>query len=465
MALIVALIASANMAGVGFIWRDQKMRVYREREEWLRHIANETPAYLWMTAPDGENSFINKPLAEFIGTDKESLGNNWKIYFHPDDADRVFERFFQCVANRSEFLDEHRLRRFDGEYRWFIGKGLPRFSRQGEFLGHAGSLFDITARRIAEQSARENAELLQGQNRVLELISKNTPLQETLDALVRVLEALSPDMLGSVLLLDPDGLHLRHGAAPSLPEAYNRAIDGEPIGPTAGSCGSAAFRGEPVIVEDIATDPLWEHYRDFALQYGLRACWSTPIFEERERQQKPVLGTFALYFRSPGFPLPGIGNSSKWPPKLRPSRLSEVVRPRRCARARSGCASRPPAAISEFGNGTSIPIGSPGVTTSRPYSIGQRTPGSSRCKWCLTLYIRRTVTGSKQLSVPRRQNMSITMLNTVSGSVMGRSAGSPRTVVLTTDLPVILCGWWESRAISHPASRLKKRSTGARPGW
>jgi two-component system, cell cycle sensor histidine kinase and response regulator CckA len=139
------------------------------------------------------------------------------------------------------------------------------------------------------------AELLESQNDVLALVARNAPLQQTLDFLLRSIEAQFPGMLASILLLDEDGVHVRHGAAPSLPEAYVRAIDGESIGPHAGSCGTAAYRGEPVIVEDIATDPLWLDYRDFALSHGLRACWSTPIFDGQRR----VLGTFALYFRVP----------------------------------------------------------------------------------------------------------------------------------------------------------------------
>ena len=91
---------------------------------------------------------------------------------------------------------------------------------------------------------------------------------------------------------------MSHGAAPSLPESFTRAVDGQPIGPHAGSCGTAAFRGEPVFVEDIAVDPLWDAYRAAALPHGLRACWSTPIFDGQRR----VLGTFALYFRTPGRP-------------------------------------------------------------------------------------------------------------------------------------------------------------------
>jgi PAS domain S-box-containing protein len=277
-------------------------RIHPEREEWLLQFAHEIPAYVWMTTANGENSFISRPLADFLGSAEEKLGKNWNIYFHPDDADRAMEKVLQSVAARCEFVDEYRLRRFDREYRWFLAKGRPRFSSVGEFLGHSGSLLDITERRIAEQSARESADLVQAQNRALELIAKNTPLPTVLDALVRGIEILSPDMLGSILLLDSDGVHLRHGAAPSLPEAYNRSIHGESIGPVAASCGTAAFRREPVMVEDIAADPLWESYRELALQHGLRAFWSTPIFEEKEHEQASLLGTFALYFHSPGLP-------------------------------------------------------------------------------------------------------------------------------------------------------------------
>jgi signal transduction histidine kinase/CheY-like chemotaxis protein len=105
-------------------------------------------------------------------------------------------------------------------------------------------------------------------------------------------------MLASILLVDPDGLHLRHGAAPSLPAAYTQAIDGMAIGPDAGPCGAAAYRCATVIVADIARDPTWQPYRDLALPHGLRACWSTPIVAG----DGTVLGTFALYYREPRVP-------------------------------------------------------------------------------------------------------------------------------------------------------------------
>ena len=129
--------------------------------------------------------------------------------------------------------------------------------------------------------------------RVAGLIDSGASLRETLDELVRGVERLSPaGMLGSILVLDADGRHLRHGSAPSLPPAYSAAIDGVEIGPEVGSCGTAAFQDRTVVVYDIANDRLWANFRDLALQHGLRACWSTPIHGSDGK----VLGTFANYY-------------------------------------------------------------------------------------------------------------------------------------------------------------------------
>jgi len=151
----------------------------------------------------------------------------------------------------------------------------------------------LTVGRL-EQAER----ILAAQHRVLELLANGRPLDEVLTALVRTVERGSPEGLGSVLLLDDDGKRLRHDAAPDLPEAYNRAIDGLRIGPRVGSCGTAAYRGERVIVEDIVSDPLWEDFHELAADHGLRACWSQPILS-RDRK---VLGTFAIYYREPRRP-------------------------------------------------------------------------------------------------------------------------------------------------------------------
>src|SRR5215510_13178395 len=132
-------------------------------------------------------------------------------------------------------------------------------------------------REAQERAERKRAEaLLAGEKRLLEMIAKGDSLPMVLDALCRLVEQLTPGSLSSILLLDPDGRGLWHGAAPSLPKEYMDAIDGVVIGPAAGSCGTAAYRKASVIVSDIAQDPLWTEYRDLALPHGLRACWSTP---------------------------------------------------------------------------------------------------------------------------------------------------------------------------------------------
>lgn len=139
-------------------------------------------------------------------------------------------------------------------------------------------------------------DLLVVQAQVLETLSGEASLKEMLNVIARTIERQSSEMLCSILLLE--GNTLRHGAAPSLPDEYSRAIDGATIGPAVGSCGTAAFTKKTVIVSDIATDPLWADYRDLALRHGLRACWSTPIFSADDR----VIGTFALYYRTARLP-------------------------------------------------------------------------------------------------------------------------------------------------------------------
>lgn len=143
--------------------------------------------------------------------------------------------------------------------------------------------------------------LLRAQAEALSDVVEGRPLVEVLDRLLRVVEQVSADeVLASVLLVDDDGRHLRHGAAPSLPPEYNAAIDGIEIGPAVGSCGTAAHRLARVVVDDIARDPLWHDFRDLALSHGLRACWSTPILGATGE----LLGTFALYYREPRSPGP-----------------------------------------------------------------------------------------------------------------------------------------------------------------
>ena len=152
--------------------------------------------------------------------------------------------------------------------------------------------------KFVPHSEQDDPNFQAGQNQILKLIAANAPLSEILTTIVKLIEEQSPGMLCSVLLLSKDGNHIEHGAAPSLAPHYVKAVNGAPIGPKHGSCGTAMYRGKPVVVTDIFTDPLWEDYRDLAASSGLRACWSTPILSSRGK----VLGSFAMYYAEPRTP-------------------------------------------------------------------------------------------------------------------------------------------------------------------
>jgi PAS domain S-box-containing protein len=169
-----------------------------------------------------------------------------------------------------------------------------------ERLEALARLASIAVENARLAAARDRAHALStAQNRILERAVEDAPLGDTLTAIVREVETLSDTgVLGSILLLDEDGRHLRYGAGPSLPAEYNAAIDGIDVGPTVGSCGKAAFTREPVFVSDISSDPLWADFRDLALSHNLRACWSIPI----RAADATLLGTFAMYHRQPRVP-------------------------------------------------------------------------------------------------------------------------------------------------------------------
>ena len=161
---------------------------------------------------------------------------------------------------------------------------VPLNSR-GHRLMHV-RVVDVTRAKLAEA-------LRDGKNKLLEMIARAAPLQETLDRLMLLIESQAEDVLCTAILLAPDGVTIQVGAGPSMPPDYLAAIDGLPIGPAAGSCGTAMYRKQTVVVADIMNDPLWADYKDVAARHGLRACWSMPILLD----QDTVLGSFAMYYR------------------------------------------------------------------------------------------------------------------------------------------------------------------------
>jgi len=167
---------------------------------------------------------------------------------------------------------------------WTEITGRPLRGADGDLLGGVVVCRDIT-------QVKEEEFFRAGQSRVLEMIAADAPLLKILTELVLLMEGQAEGLRCSILLLNRDGKHVRHGAAPNLPETYVKEVDGSAIGPRNGSCGTAMFTRKPVVVQDVMTDPLWADYRELAQICGLSACWSTPILSP----QGDVLGSFAMY--------------------------------------------------------------------------------------------------------------------------------------------------------------------------
>ena len=232
---------------------------------------------------DWRCTYLNSTACEFFGRKAEELIGRHIWTEFPEGVGQPFHRAYekamaeQCPQQVEAFYPPYN--------RWFESRIYP--SAEGLTIYFR----DITERRRAEQLAT-------GQHEILEGVAAQRPLAESLERIARLYETMNPGALCSLLLLDDDGRHVLHGAAPSLPEAYSRTLDGLEIGEAHGSCGTAAWRGERVVVADIASHPYWKNYREPALTHGLEACWSTPVFGSHSE----VLGTFAVYFREPREP-------------------------------------------------------------------------------------------------------------------------------------------------------------------
>ncbi|RDL52538.1 putative signaling protein [Ensifer sp. M14] len=258
-----------------------------DRHYWLETIINHVPDYIYAKDTDGRFLIANQVTVADNGLEslRDIIGKT-DFDLHPQHLAMAIAEVERRVIETGEpiFGIEERAMVTKGRDRWLMTSKVPLRNKSGKIVGIVGVSRDISDRKAAER-------LLEGQAHLLEMIANGRPLDEFFRELILLIEALVPRIRGSILMLSSDGHRLLHGAAPNLDEAYCGMIHGVEIGPKAGSCGTAAWRGEQVIVADIFDDPLWEDYREIVRPYEFRACWSTPI-HSRERK---VLGTFALY--------------------------------------------------------------------------------------------------------------------------------------------------------------------------
>ncbi|MEY2502245.1 MAG: hypothetical protein QOI07_2579 [Verrucomicrobiota bacterium] len=268
--------------------RKQAEAARRQTEEKYRDLINASPDAICVIDADGIFVLVNPAGVRLAGRPEDELiGSSLADTYLPDERHLLEHRIEKLKAEGS-FRFERKFVRANGEV---IPVEVTLTALRGRY-------YQSIIRDISQRKRREA--LLAGENRVLEMVAKGDSLADILDRLCLLVEEQSPGVLASILLMDPNGKRLRHGAAPHLPKAYTEAIDGAFIGPAVGSCGTAAYRGEQVIVSDIVVDPLWADFRELALAHSLRACWSTPIFSSEGK----VIATFAMYYRQPRSPTP-----------------------------------------------------------------------------------------------------------------------------------------------------------------
>jgi PAS domain S-box-containing protein len=260
----------------------------RKSEEKYRDLIEISPDAIYVVDANGVCVLGNRAGSELIGIPEDELVGTPVTNTYLPEERHVFRERLEQLKTGGTLRYERTFVRNNGEM-------VPV---EVSVTAIRGGYFQAILRDISKR--KQGEALLAGEKRLLEMVAKGDSLPSILDAICRLVEELCSGCLCSILLLDSSGKRLWHGAGPSIPKPYAQAIDGFVIGQDVGSCGSAAYRAEQVIVSDIATDPRWTHSRDEALTNGLRACWSTPILSFENK----VLGTFAMYYRESRSPAP-----------------------------------------------------------------------------------------------------------------------------------------------------------------
>src|SRR5438477_2940056 len=260
----------------------------RKSEEKYRDLIEISPDAIYVVDADGICLLGNRAGAELAGISQDQLvGTPVTDTYLPEER-HVFRERLEKLKTGSTIRFERKFVRKNGEI-------VPV---EVSVSAIRGGYFQAILRDVSERKKAEA--LLAAEKGILEMIATGVPLKQILNALCLFIEEQRSGTLASVLLLNPDGVHLDCVAGPSLPQEWMQQMEALPIGPCAGSCGTAAYRGSQVIVSDIATDPLWNvpEHRAAALKHGLRASWSNPVLSSKGK----VLGTFCMYYREPRIP-------------------------------------------------------------------------------------------------------------------------------------------------------------------
>ncbi|MFL6551976.1 MAG: PAS domain S-box protein [Chthoniobacterales bacterium] len=260
----------------------------RKSEEKYRDLIEISPDAIYVVDADGICFLGNRAGAELAGIPQDQLvGTPVTDTYLPEERHLFREKL--------EKIRMGRIVRFE---RKFVRKNGEIVPVEVSVSAIRGGYFQAVLRDITKR--KQSEALLAGEKQLLEMVATGVPLKEILNALCLIIQEQRSGTLASVLLLNPDGVHLDSIAGPSLPSEWIQQMEKLPIGPCAGSCGTAAYRGTRVIVENIATDPLWDvpEHRASALKHGFQASWSNPVLSSKGK----VLGTFCMYYRQARIP-------------------------------------------------------------------------------------------------------------------------------------------------------------------
>ncbi len=263
-----------------------------ERQEEIRLLMlgiNETGNAVAVSGSDGRIVYVNDGFQRMLGFSRsDALDQDLGELLSGGRADGgTREELHRRVACREGYHKDVLVYDRGGKPLWVSVMANSVFDERGTLVNIVDVLTDITPTKVHEVLQR----------RVLQAMVNEASVVEVMNMVCREVERLAPEVAASVVRVDDAGL-LRPLAAPSLPQGYSDALEGVPIGPQVGACGTAAFLGRPVIVPDIATDPLWDDYRHLPLPEEYKACWSSPIKSSDGR----VIGTFGFYFRERRLP-------------------------------------------------------------------------------------------------------------------------------------------------------------------
>ena len=257
----------------------------KESRDIDRIMIDSIPTMAWRSRADGFVDFFGRRWLEYTGlAPDEALGWGWTAAIHPDDRERLRNRWRELLASEQPGEIEARIRRGTGECRWFLIRAEPVRSHN-DIVRWYGTITDIEDRKRAESlGAAEKV--------TLEMIADGASLKDVLDHLCGSIDAQVSPSVTTILLMDPDGRRLWQSAGPLVPREWISVISPVSVAIDAGLCGTAAFLKQRVIVTDVATEPNWpDQYRDLAIKNGIRAAWSQPILTKDNQ----VLGTFAVY--------------------------------------------------------------------------------------------------------------------------------------------------------------------------